>query len=109
MSTVFWLRQTLEQNPNVKSIDDQMDKILVLTVETQSGDVQYKVYRAPKEEYVLGIENVEEAISLEANVIVYDQWGEITIPARRMAKSKGIAVQSFGQFTHSITEGKCLV
>ena len=109
MSTVYWLLDSIQESENFKRVIFESDKTLAILVNTEKGDVEYIIYRAPKNEYVLGIKNIEEANELGANIVVYDQWGEVTKPARDLAYENNLKVQSFGQFMHNLNEGKCII
>ncbi len=108
-STVYWLCQSLEGKQNIKQVIRQDEKILSLLVSTNKGDKEYVIYRAFQSEYVLTVENIDEAIELGANLIVYDEWGEVTGPARDKALGSKIAIYKFGFFMHELDEGRCLL
>lgn len=107
MST-YWLKQELTKEESVINVREVDDVIVELSILIKGTVENVTIYKARKEEYVLSVEGIEEAIEKGATIAIYDSWGDVTSPAKVKAKENGIKVFHFGVFMNMVKEGRRL-
>ena len=102
----MWLKNSLEDNPNVISCNFPGNRCLELVYKKKSSGIcSYRIYTPQGTEYLIGQDVVDRAKELGVTLIVAGHFCKATMAAKSYAASQGIPIATNKEFFYKIHNG----